>query len=383
MKTFSFINADVVTPDGVIEGETVVVEGERIVSVGGAVKGREIDLAGSVLMPGLIDLHCDAIEKEVEPRPGVLMPLEFAIRQIDTRNLTAGITTIFHCVSFAGEELGVRNPELASEISRLVHVLDNSLSVRNRIHARYEVSHPEAMPLISDLMEDRVVELLSFMDHTPGQGQFKEEGAYKRFLMKTYHKSDEEAVALIEAKTRESDRNRHGMERLARQAMGLDIHLISHDDDSPEKVREMYDLGVRISEFPVNAEAGIEARSRDMAALVGSPNVVRGRSQSKGVSAREAISKGAANCLCSDYIPATILPAIFQIADSLDWDFAEAVALATSNPADAAGLNEQGRIAEGMVADLISVSTDLGAPEVNGVWVDGKPKMLRVPHTWK
>jgi alpha-D-ribose 1-methylphosphonate 5-triphosphate diphosphatase len=382
MTAFTLTHADIVTRDTVFKDGSLVVEDGHIASVGGASKGNEIDLSGQWLLPGLIDLHCDAIEKEVEPRPGVMMPLDLAIRQIDTRNLVAGISTIFHCFSFAGEELGVRNPELATRIARLVANMSEGLSVRNLVHARFEVSHPEAMPLVSELMRDEVISLLSFMDHTPGQGQFREDGAYKRFLMKTYQKTDEEAVALIDAKTRADDGSRKVMDTLARQALGSGIGLISHDDDTPEKVRQMHDLGVRISEFPVTLEAGREARRLGMHALVGAPNVVRGRSQSGGVSALEVLADGAANCLCSDYIPATILPAVFQVAERLGWDLTEAVALATANPAEAVGQFDRGRIAEGKLADLMVVHQDDKVVEVTDVWVGGNPRLSRSGGKW-
>ena len=377
MNAITLTHADIITPDSLARDGSLVIEDGRIASIGGPARGPERNLEGAILMPGLIDLHCDAIEKELEPRPGVLMPHDFAIHQIDSRNLVAGITTIFHCFSFAGEELGVRNPELATLVARRVHQMKNALSVRNRIHARFEVSHPDAMPLVIELLGEGVIELLSFMDHTPGQGQFQEEGAYKRFLMRTYHKSDEEAVALIEAKVSEEDRILGAMETLSRRASRSGVRLISHDDDSPEKVRQMYDLGIRISEFPVTMEAGVEARQRGMHSVVGAPNVVRGRSQSRGISALEAISKGAADCLCSDYIPATMLPAIFRVAEHLDWDLPRSVALATRNPAEAAGLNDRGRIAEGQTADLVSVQVTNGVPALHGAWVGGRQKLSR------
>ncbi|MEM7011757.1 MAG: alpha-D-ribose 1-methylphosphonate 5-triphosphate diphosphatase [Verrucomicrobiota bacterium] len=377
MNVFTLTHAKVVAPDTVLEDEAVVIEDGRIASIGGSVRGKEWDLSGEILIPGLIDLHCDAIEKEVEPRPGVLMPAEFAIRQIDTRNLMAGITTIYHCFSFAGKELGVRDPELATKLARQVHQMRSQLSVRNLIHARFEVSHPEAAPLMSGLMKEGVIEMLSFMDHSPGQGQFRDDGDYLRFLMKTYHKTEQEAAALIQAKAREESAIRSGMETLAEQANASGIRLISHDDDTPEKVRQMYDIGVRVIEFPINLETGIEARKLGMHALVGAPNVVRGRSQSKGVSALEAILADAANCLCSDYIPAAILPAVFRLAECLEGGLAEAAALATVNPAEAAGLTEHGRIAEDMTADLISVRMLHNSPIVSNVWVNGIRKLNR------
>jgi len=154
-----------------------------------------IDLSGRLLIPGMIDLHCDALEKEIEPRPNVNFPLDFACAQADKRNAVAGITTVFHALSFANHELGVRNNAFAAEIALAVHAWRSHALVDNRVHVRYEVTDDTAPPVLSELIENGDAHLISFMDHSPGQGQFRDVEAYRDYLTRAY-KTDEESLRL-------------------------------------------------------------------------------------------------------------------------------------------------------------------------------------------
>jgi alpha-D-ribose 1-methylphosphonate 5-triphosphate diphosphatase len=157
-------------------------------------------VAAFEVLPGMIDLHCDALEKEVEPRPNVHFPLDFACAQADKRNAAAGITTVYHALSFANAELGVRNNAFAAEVAHAVHAWQAHALVDNRVHARYEVTDPTAPAMLAELLECDELHLLSFMDHTPGQGQFKNIGAYRDFLARTYKKDAAEVDAILDAK---------------------------------------------------------------------------------------------------------------------------------------------------------------------------------------
>ncbi len=365
--------ARVVLRDETLAEASVLIEDGVIAAIDpdGARGARTIDLAGRTLLPGMIDLHCDALEKEVEPRPNVHFPLDFACAQADKRNAAAGITTVYHALSFANAELGVRNNAFAAEVAHAVHAWQAHALVDNRVHARYEVTDPTAPAVLAGLLDAEELHLLSFMDHTPGQGQFKDIGAYRDFLARTYKKDAAELDAILDAKRAAAEGAVERMRSLAQRAHARGVPIASHDDDSPDKIELMKDLGAVISEFPVNLETARAAQARGMATLFGAPNVLRGQSQSGSMRALDAICAGTADCLCGDYSPAALLPSVMKLPERAGIALHEAVRLVSTNPARAAGLADRGEIAPGKRADLIAVKTLGGLPQVERVWVRG------------
>jgi len=367
-------HANVVLPDGVAENSAVLIDDGMIVAIDPVNSGMAtvIDLSGRLLMPGMIDLHCDALEKEVEPRPNVHFPLNFACSQADKRNAMAGVTTVFHALSFAHQEFGVRNNLFAAEIAHAIHDWQQYAQVENRVHARCEITDASAPEILAELIDKNEVHLLSFMDHTPGQGQFKDVAAYRSYLAGSYKKTEEELDTLLQSKFANLQGTTELIGQLARKAKAHGIPLASHDDDSPERVCAMAELGVSISEFPVNIETARVAKYRGISTLFGAPNVLRGASQSGSMRALDAVLKGVADCLCGDYSAAALLPAVFKLAELGDFELQDMVALVTCNPAHAAGLPDRGEIAVGKRADLIAVQHLGGLPQVEHVWVRGQ-----------
>ncbi len=336
---------------------------------------RVIDLVGRLLMPGMIDLHCDALEKEVEPRPNVHFPLDFACAQADKRNAAAGITTVYHALSFANHELGVRNNAFAAEIARAVHAWQAHALIDNRVHVRYEVTDETAPTVLRTLIENGDTHLMSFMDHSPGQGQFRDVEAYRAYLARTY-KTDDAALDDILARKAEAAWGAMArMEALAALARARGVALASHDDDSPAKVDTVAALGAAISEFPVNVETARAARAKGLATLFGAPNVLRGKSQSGNMRALDAVLEGVADCLCGDYSPAALLPSVLKLPELADIPLHTAIAFVTANPARAAGLADRGEIAAGRRADLVAVKWLGGLPQAERVWSGGKPAL--------
>ncbi|HET19550.1 MAG TPA: alpha-D-ribose 1-methylphosphonate 5-triphosphate diphosphatase [Chromatiales bacterium] len=378
MNSLYLTRARIVTPHSVLEDAALAVKDGLIAAINPdsmPAGAREIDLDGRLLMPGLIDLHCDALEKEIEPRPGVHFPLDFAIANADRRNAIAGITTVFHALSFANAELGVRNNAFAAEIARAVHDAHDDLLVDNRVHCRYEVTDPEAPALLLKLLEQDTIHLLSFMDHTPGQGQFKNETAYRDYLVRTYQKSAMEIDRLLADKRAAGEGAEVRMRLLAERAHAMGVQVASHDDDTPEKVALVHALGATLSEFPINLETARAARERGMATIFGAPNILRGKSQSGSMRALDAVLEGVADCLCADFAPATMLPALMQLPDQTGLSLPRAIALASLNPARAAGLHDRGAIEQGLRADLIAVRMQNGLPRIEGVWCAGAPRL--------
>lgn len=374
MSKIYLTHTDVVLENEILRDAAVLIEDSIIaainpVQVSGA---EEINLRGQTLIPGMIDLHCDALEKEVEPRPNVHFPLDFACAQADKRNAAAGVTTVFHALSFANHELGVRNNAFAADIARAVHAWQSHALVDNRVHCRYEVTDSTAPPILLELMQNGDMQLFSVMDHSPGQGQFKDIAAFRNYLARTYKKSDVELDALLAEKAAQSESAMQRIEVLVEAARGHGICVASHDDDTPEKVHTVHGLGVSISEFPINLAAAQAAKANGMHTIFGAPNILRGISQSGSMRALDAVKSNVADCLCADYAPAALIVAVFRLPELAGISLADAVRLVTINPARAAGLVDRGSIAVGKRADLVSVAHINGLAQASRVWTMGK-----------
>ncbi|MBE0453456.1 MAG: alpha-D-ribose 1-methylphosphonate 5-triphosphate diphosphatase [Roseovarius sp.] len=362
-------NARIVTADGVHHGSLTIENGQIAALGADAPKGAaRIDLRGDLLLPGLIDLHGDAIEKEVEPRPNAFFPLPVALDAIDRRMAAAGVTTAFHGISFAEGELGVRDVDFAESLARALHGFAGA--VDHRVHIRYELTDAGSEARVTRLIDEGVASLLSFMDHTPGQGQFKDAAAYGAYLSRVYAKDEGEILDRITAKQAEAGNLVARVERLADHARPHGVALAGHDDEGADRVAFMARVGATISEFPLDLPTAQAARKAGLVALFGAPNVLRGRSQSGALSAREAIAAGVAGALCSDYAPQAMLPALGVLTGEMGLAWPDAASLMSANPARAAGLTDRGEIAPGRRADLIRVC-DSGALSVVATWVAG------------
>jgi alpha-D-ribose 1-methylphosphonate 5-triphosphate diphosphatase len=366
-------NARLVLPDQVVENGSLLIDEGYIAALSPerATADQNLDLQGQYLLPGLVDLHCDAIERDVEPRPNVFFPLDFAVANADRRNAIYGITTAYHAISFAHNELGVRNNETAAALVRAIHHYAQHALIDNRVHCRYEVTDCSGLPVLHELLQERLIHILSLMDHTPGQGQFKTLAAYQGYLKRTYHKSDEESAALATQKLAGGVGAVERVRALIAAATD-DVTLATHDDDSPERVRGMAYLGTHLSEFPLDLATARAAREQGLATIFGAPNLLRGESQSGSIKAADAIRENVADCICSDYVPAALLPAIFRIPELCGWTLAAAVRLVTANPAHAVKLMDRGEIAVGKRADLIAVQQAAGVISSAITWVAGR-----------
>lgn len=368
--TLHLENARIVTPGGMHCG-SLTVEGDRIAALGasepkGAVR---IDLHGDLLLPGLIDLHGDAIEKEVEPRPNAFFPLPVALDAIDRRMAAAGVTTAFHGISFAEGELGVRDVDFAETLARSLHGFAGA--VDHRVHVRYELTDAASEARVARLIDEGVTSLLSFMDHTPGQGQFKDAAAYGAYFSRVYATDAGEIAERIGAKQAEAGNLAARVQRLADLARPRGVALAGHDDEGAERVAFMAAMGASISEFPLDLDTARAGSAAGLVTLFGAPNVLRGRSQSGALSARDAIAAGVAGALCSDYAPQAMLPALGVLIGEMGLGWPQALQLMAGAPARAAGLADRGEIAPGKRADLIRVGETAGALSVAAMWVAG------------
>jgi alpha-D-ribose 1-methylphosphonate 5-triphosphate diphosphatase len=233
-------------------------------------------------------------------------------------------------------------------------------------------------------MENNEIHLLSFMDHSPGQGQFRDVEAYRSYLSRTYQTNEQTLDEILERKLEAAKGAMTRIKNLAEIASARGVAIASHDDDSPEKVSTIKSLGAVISEFPVNLATARAAREQGLATLFGAPNILRGKSQSGNMRALDAVCSGVADCLCGDYSPAALLPSIMKLSKEADISLPQSVALVTINPAKAAGLNDRGEIGVGKRADLVSVKQLGGLPQVDQVWSGGEPVLsLHFDHIGK
>jgi alpha-D-ribose 1-methylphosphonate 5-triphosphate diphosphatase len=376
-------NARVVTPAGIIENGRVLVENGIITGVGGlpGIEAEmEIDAENSYLIPGFVDLHCDCIEKEIEQRPGSYFPANISIIETDKKAVSSGITTTFYSLSFAGVEIGLRSNAKAKEIVSEIIRLKSTLIADSRIHARFEITATEAVPLLEELINSGYVDMLSLMDHTPGQGQFKTEKDYKNYYGKTYKKDESMMEQTIKIKKeRKENEAPANIEKIIKLCAGGNIIMASHDDDSDEKIRFLAERKIPICEFPVNMSTAKKAREEGLDVILGAPNIIKGSSHSNNLSALDAIKAGYGNIICSDYMAASMIYAVFKIAGAGILALHEAVNMTSLNPANAAGLGKtKGSIEKGKDADMMLVDGSFEVPVIESVFVAGKEAYRRM-----
>ncbi len=374
----------IVLPDEVLERGSVRIEDGVIAAiVEGPGPGSVPSLHGLTLIPGLIDLHGDMLERDVEPRPSARFPTELGLIELDKRYAGAGITTAFAAISFAWRSDDIRSQESAIEMIETVNRLNDETLVDMLIHARFEVTNPDTGPILKDLLERELVQLVSIMDHTPGQGQYKDVDHYLSFMQKWLgadldilgeHKDRilAKMKANIEAAAAKS-RDWDVVQDVIEVAASYGVPVASHDDDTSEKVGRQAAMGVAMSEFPVTKEAARAAHDHGMRVIMGAPNAYRGESTSRNLSAMDAIRAGLVDILATDYYPAAILHTVFKLAREGYMPLYESVRLGSTNAADAMGLHDRGRVAEGNSADLVLVHENGDYPRVRGTIRRGIP----------
>lgn len=351
-------NFEIVLADRVIDNGALRIEDGLIVEIRDTpIDKVDIDGGGRLLLPGFVDMHGDMIEKEIEPRANIHMPLELGIYDLDKKLASCGITTAYAALAFTPATYGkLRSVEHTTAMIETLTAMRGELLVDHRVHARFEVTFFSALDIAEQLMASSSLSLISLMDHTPGQGQYRDIEKHVAHLAKERKIDEAKAAELV--RQRMADRDGQGdafdiVTGLAALARRYDVAIASHDDDSIEKVALLHSLGAVISEFPITIEAAAVARRLGLATAMGAPNALRGLSYSGNLSARQAYDDGVLDILASDYHPSAMLPAVIALGDRGEGGLARSVALASANPAKALGLEDRGRIAQGLRADLV------------------------------
>jgi alpha-D-ribose 1-methylphosphonate 5-triphosphate diphosphatase len=347
------------------------------VSPGSTPDARAEDVGGALVLPGLIDVHSDGLERDIRPRPGSIFPVRAALRSFEGRLAAAGITTIFHGLAFEENPTWGRSVKLAMDSYNEIERRNGSAShVDHQVLHRLDARDADALGHLVDRLPDQVA-LVSLEDHTPGQGQFRDVERLKRTMLRDTKIGDRAAVdkivaERIEARDKLAANYDVALSTMSSLAGDGRIRLVAHDLENPDQVRRFHDLNTTVAEFPLTLEAARTAQDLGMPVIVGAPNVLLGGSHSGNVAAEEVVAAGLADGLASDYHPYALLGAVFQLVANGACDLADAIALATSGPAKAAGLTDRGRIEPGLRADLIAVRVEDDWPHVIASWKGGR-----------
>lgn len=336
-----------------------------------------LDGEGAYLLPGLVELHTDNLDKFFTPRPKVDWPAHSAMSSHDALMVASGITTVLDAIGVGDVRDGGHRLDNLSKMIGAIR--DSNRKGLNRaehlLHLRCELPHHTTLPLFEALISSPELSLVSLMDHSPGQRQYASLEKYREYYQGKYQLNDEQMdeferdqLALAKAW---SQPNRLAIAALCREH---GIAIASHDDATEAHVEESHGVGSAIAEFPTTLEAAKASRYRNMQVLMGAPNIVRGGSHSGNVAAWELASHGMLDILSSDYYPGSLLDAAFRLAadERNALSLPQTIALVTCNPARALGLEDRGVITEGCRGDLVLAHTQHGHPHIRHVWSKGR-----------
>ncbi|ESZ05473.1 alpha-D-ribose 1-methylphosphonate 5-triphosphate diphosphatase [Mesorhizobium sp. L48C026A00] len=373
----SFTNANVVLPNEIVSGGVCLKEGMiSDISAGSVSAPSTIDLQGDYLLPGIVDLHTDNLEKHVSPRPGVRWDVKLALMAHDALVVAGGVTTVFDALCVGST---IRKPErnkyLEPNIAGIKSAKERQLLRADHfLHLRCEITDKGVLPLFSQFVDDPLVKLISIMDHAPGHRQAADLKKFREDQYADYGLSSENLEQQIdEWRAASEELGPKHRTHIAESASARSIACASHDDETDAHIEEAIDLGISISEFPTTMTAAKAARKAGLSILMGGPNVVRGGSHSGNIAAGELAREGLLDILASDYIPSSLLQAAFLLtAEHIGLNLPTAVRIISANPAAALGMNDRGAVEVGRRGDLVRVTVSEGTPVVREVWSEGR-----------
>ena len=358
--------------DGRLEETPLIVEDGIIAEVGADTPARAtLDAQGLLVLPGIVDIHGDAFERQMMPRPHVVVATDIALMESDRQVVANGITTVFHGVTWSWEP-GLRGSENARDILRTIEALGKRLAADTRFHLRHETYNVACEDEIKDWIAARRIHMVAFNNHLPSVDT----------ITNRPHRIDEMAIragmsradfiALVERLRELGDEVGKSIKRIAARAVAESVPLLSHDDSSVEQRAGFRALGCRVCEFPMNIETARAAAAAGDAIVLGAPNVMRGKSHLGWVNATTMVADGLCQVLASDYYYPAPLIAPFRLAERGAAPFEKAWRLVSEEPARAAGLSDRGRLERGLRADVVVVDASLGLPQVVAVVAAGR-----------
>ena len=387
IASVAITNATVVLPDEVLAHGCVVVRDGVIDAVydRDALPRDAADMVlnadGAYLLPGLIDVHNDALEFEVNPRPSADLPLPFALANLERRLAAAGVTTEFHAIAFMDRPKDRRSVSVAVDRARYIASLQAEVrAIEHHVLHRIDVWHPDALESVFESIAAFELGYASLNDHTPGQGQYRNLDKlleYNRSVRASHSITEAELRARMAERAADTETVPWVYGQVGAARRRQPFVLATHDDDSIEKVEAQHALGATVAEFPITIEAAERARELDMAIVVGAPNILRGASSSGNLPATEFIERDLADVICADYHAPSLLPAAFRLVQHRLVNLPTAVRMLTLNAARAVGLADRGAIQPGMRADLVVARVDAsGLPHVEATLREGRSTFL-------
>ncbi|MCH8617812.1 alpha-D-ribose 1-methylphosphonate 5-triphosphate diphosphatase [Undibacterium sp. TS12] len=368
-------NAQLVLADQVLQGE-MTVENGAIATLGApaSLPGGD-DWNGDYLLPGMVELHTDNLEKHLMPRPKVNWPTLPAIMAHDAQVAASGITTVLDAISVGDiDSDSMRNDTLEACTQGLRLAAESGiLRADHFLHMRLELAEENLLDMFAPYLNDDRLKLVSLMDHTPGQRQWTDLTHYRTYVSGKRGWSEDKVESMLERLlVRQQTYAAANRRSIVASCRNLDrpVPLATHDDTTIEHVSEGVGDGVTISEFPTTVAAARAAREQQLGIIMGAPNMVRGGSHSGNVSAAELARADLLDVLSSDYVPASLLHAAFLLQDQ-GFDLPKAMATVSRNPARMIGLHDRGELAVGLRADFLRVRVVQGIPVVLGVWKAG------------
>ncbi len=331
-----------------------------------------IDASGLKVLPGIVDLHGDAFERQMMPRAGVDFPVDVALVDSDRQAIANGITTVFHATTWSWEP-GLRSADNARQLLEAIEALRPQLAADTRFHLRHETYNLDAEAEIGQWLADGRIDLFAFNDHMESTvASLAKPQKRSRMVERTGLSSEAFDVLVANVVSRGHDVPA-SVARLAGMARAAGVRMLSHDDETPEMRKAFRDQGVGIAEFPVNVETAREAAASGDFIVFGAPNVVRGGSHTGWTRASDMIAKGLCSILASDYYYPAPLLAAFRLAADGVLPLAQAWQLISAAPATAAGLTDRGLLAAGRRADIILVDDAVPLrPRIVGVIAAGR-----------
>ncbi len=365
-------NAQIVLPNQIITGHLLVEDG-LIAAIEPGQSRVGIDCDGDFLIPGIIDLHTDNLERQVLPRSNARWPSRSALLAHDAQCAVAGVTTVFDALCLG--DIGFEKERLQTFLNGqtdLAALADTDLLKANHfLHLRCELPSPTMLDLLDAAIVDPLVRLISLMDHSPGVGQYADIAKYRQMRAGDGH-SDEAITAMIDqlqqSRARWTLPNRAAVLSRARDH---GIPVASHDDRTITEVTDNHRDGIAIAEFPVTHDAAAAARAHGIATIGGAPNIVRGGSHSGNVAVLDLVRVGLIDALASDYVPASMIEAAFTCVAKGVLALPAAIALISAGPAAMVGFADRGQVAPGLRADLVQVRLHQDMPVIRAVWRAG------------
>jgi alpha-D-ribose 1-methylphosphonate 5-triphosphate diphosphatase len=366
-----FTNARLVLPTEILHGALSISDG-RIAEIGPPTQ-TGMDLEGDYLIPGIIDLHTDNLERQVLPRSNARWPSRSAMLSHDAQCAAAGITTVFDALCLG--DIGFEKARAKTFEDGLADLTEFSqagiLKTDHYLHLRCELPAPEMPDMLARTIDDPLVRLVSLMDHSPGMGQYADIFRYEQLRANEGYAAAEIAEMVAQLQTNHRNHTIPNRKFVLDLVRPKHLPLASHDDRTEADIARNHADGISIAEFPVSFEAARAARACEMKSIAGAPNIVRGGSHSGNVSALALVRENLIAALASDYVPAAMLEAAFRLVHEKILALPAAIALITAGPADLAGLADRGRIAPGQRADLVQIRTHADIAVIRAVWRDG------------